>query len=159
MKPELNQKYKNLRHATLDDVPRLLEIGKVLYEGSSYENILADYDRARTMLERFIIEGQENFLVLVSHDEGNPVGVLAAYAFTPLFSTEKVATEVFLYLEPEFRSSQRGNELLDGYEYWAKLIGCRAIQYGLLASADQRLKKLYEHRGAVKTEEVYTRRV
>lgn len=146
---------KTLRHASLDDVPKLMEMGRTLYTDSSYSLFGLDPARAQQMLEKFIIEGQEQFLVLISHDEGRSVGALAAYAFSPLFSSDKVATEVLLWLDPEYRTGHRGNELLDAYEYWAKLVGCRAAQYGLLSSADPRLARLYERRGAKETERVY----
>lgn len=148
-----------LRHASLDDIPDLIKMGKILYEGSSYANLRLDESRIRMMLEKFIIEGTENFLVLISHDNGKPVGSLVAYAFQPLFSSEKMATEVLLWLEPDYRTTQRGKELLDAYEYWAKLIGCTAVQYGLLSTADPRLAKFYERRGAEEIEKVYVRRL
>jgi GNAT superfamily N-acetyltransferase len=146
---------ETLRHATLGDVDAILDMAKRLYEGSVYETISVDYVRARQMLERFIIEGNKEFLVMLSHDKGKPVGVIAAYAFQPLFSSEKVATECLLWLEPEYRTSARGKELLDAYEYWAKLIGVSVVQYGLLASADPRLAAFYNRRGAVEVEKVY----
>lgn len=147
-----------LRHATLNDIPVLLEMGEKLYRGSSYSFARLQPSRAREALEKFIIEGQENYLVLLSLADDKPVGVLAAYAFAPLFSDEKIGTEVLLWMEPEYRTPQRGKELLDAYEYWAKLVGCVGVQYGLLASADQRLGKFYERRGAEDVEHVYVKK-
>lgn len=144
-----------LRHAGLNDVPAIVEMGRKLYEGSVYSTVKADYTRSREMIEKFIIEGNQNFLVMLSHDEGKPVGVIAAYAFQPLFSSERIATESLLWLEPEYRTSKRGNELLDAYEYWAKLIGVSVVQYGLLASADPRLGDFYRRRGCVEVERVF----
>lgn len=144
-----------LRHASLDDVPKILQMSKDLYESSSYKRIAVDYTHARVMLEKFIIEGNKDFLVMLSHDNGKPVGVIAAYVFQPLFSSEKVATEVLLWLEPEYRTPSRAKELLDAYEYWAKLVGAAVAQYGLMSSADPRLSKFYERRGAEEVERVY----
>lgn len=144
-----------LRHANLDDIPAILEMAKDLYETSVYKTIKVDYARGRQMLEQFIVEGNENFLVMLSHDEGTPVGVIAAYVFKPLFSQERIATEVLLWLKPEYRTTQRGKELLDAYEYWAKLVGASFVQYGMLSSADPRLARFYERRGASEIEKVY----
>lgn len=146
-----------LRHATLEDIPYIIKMGQNLYKdaGKTYQAFEVDLPRTKEMLEKFIIEGQENFLVLISHDKGTPVGAVAGYVFQPLFSRQRIATEVLLWLEPEYRTTQRGNELLDAYEYWAKLVGASLAQYGLLSSADPRLGKLYERRGAYPAEVTY----
>lgn len=151
--------HSTLRHATLDDVPVIVEMARTLYASSVYSEISIDTAKVRQMLEKFIVEGQQNFLVVLSHDEGKPVGVLAAYAFQPLFSNDKIATEVLLWLEPEHRNTKRGKELLDAYEYWAKLIGVKVVQYGLLSSADPRLASFYERRGAFSAENIYYKKV
>lgn len=144
-----------LKHAGLDDIPSILEMAKKLYRGSSYERLSLDLDRARQELERFIISGKKDFMVVLSHDEGKPVGVIAAYAFTPLFSREKVAVEALLWLDPEYRTSSRGKELLAAYEYWAKLVGVSIVQYGLLSTADPRMALLYERNGCIEAEKIF----
>lgn len=144
-----------LRHAGLDDIPAILDMAKKLYKGSPYEALNLDLGRAREELERFIISGKRDFMVVLSHDEGRPVGVIAAYAFKPLFSNEKVAVESLLYLEDDYRTSRRGKELLSAYEYWAKLVGVSVVQYGLLSSADPRMADLYVKQGCKEIERIY----
>lgn len=146
---------KTLRHAGLNDIPDIMEMAKKLFYGSPYETLNLDVNRARVELERFIIESNKDFMVVLSHDDGKPVGVVAAYAFKPLFSSEKVAVECLLYLEPEYRSSRRGKELTDAYEYWAKLVGCSVVQYGLLSNADAKMADFYTRIGATEVEKVY----
>lgn len=154
-RPMAEKQTDTLRHAGLDDIPAIIEMAKTLYEGSTYSTMRLDLTRGVAFLEKFIIEGNENFLVMLSHDNGKPVGVIAAHAFTPLFSSEKIAAEVLFWLDPAYRTSDRGKELTLAYEYWAKLIGVSICQYGLLSSADQRLAKFYERNGAVEAERVF----
>jgi GNAT superfamily N-acetyltransferase len=106
-------------------------------------------------LEKAIIGDQKDFLVLVSHHEGQPVGVLAAYAFTPVFTNQRIACEVFWYLEPQFRKGNRGTDMMRAYEYWAKLVGCVVAQYGWLVSSPEKMPILYERTGAGLAEQVY----
>lgn len=147
--------HPTLRLATLNDVPWIVSHAQKQFSSSKYANMDVDLSKAQQMIEKFIIEGKDEYLVLISHQEGTPVGCLAAYAFAPIFSTRRIAVEVCFFIEDEFRKSKRGFELMDAYEYWSKLVGCKSCQYGLLESSPERMKELYERRGAYATETVY----
>lgn len=147
--------HQTLRHARLADVPELIELAKGLAAGSPMEALSVDYDKARTQIEKAIISDQKEWLALVSHVDDKPVGVLVAYCFEPIFSRTKLAVEVFWYLDPEYRSGRRGIEMMQAYEYWAKLVGCKVVQYGWLVSSPEGMKKLYERTGAELAEHVY----
>lgn len=147
--------HQTLRHARLSDLPELLELAKSLTAGSPMEALSVDYEKARAGIEKAIISDQKDWLALVSHVDDKPVGVLVAYCFEPIFSTTKLAVEVFWYLDPEYRSGRRGIEMMQAYEYWAKLVGCKVVQYGWLVSSPEGMKKLYERSGAQLAEHVY----
>lgn len=151
-------KTDTLRLASLDDIPYLLDLAKTQYETSGWDMIPVDYTKARQMFEKFVIEGQKEAMVLISHDKGKAVGVMAAYAFTPLFSNSKVAVEVLWYLEPEYRG-RRGVDMKQAFEYWAKLIGAEFVQYGVLSTSPDGLEKLYQRDGMHKSETVYIKKL
>lgn len=146
--------HKTLRLATLDDVPALLELGKDLYKDSPLEFMKFDFSKVRENLEAAILNPKE-WLVLVSHDEGKPVGCLVAYVFNPLYSKEKIACEVLWHLLPEHRKGRRGVDMMVAFEYWAKLMGCAVAQYGWMTSSPARMEELYEKRGLKMVEKVY----
>src|SRR5690606_40948940 len=112
-----NRTSETLRLASLDDIAYLMDLSKELYKTSGWDMIPVDYVKGRRMFEKFIIEGHKDALVLISHDKGKAVGVLAAYAFTPLFSNSRVAVECLWYLDPAYRG-KRGVEMKEAYEYW-----------------------------------------
>ncbi len=147
--------HKTLRHARLDDVPQLIELARGLSEGSPMEALSIDFEKTRAGIEKAIISDQKDWLALVSHVEDKPVGVLVAYCFEPIFSKKKLAVEVFWYLDPEHRLGRRGIEMMQAYEYWAKLVGCDVVQYGWLVSSPEGMKTLYERAGAKLAEHVY----
>lgn len=149
---------ESLRLATLDDIPYLLELAKTLYETSGWDMIPVDYTKGRAMFEKFIVEGQKDALVLISHDNGKAVGVLAAYSFVPLFSNSKVAVEVLWYLDPAYRG-RRGVDMKKAYEYWAKLVGAEFCQYGVLSTSPDGLEKLYQREGMKFSEKVYMKKL
>lgn len=45
--------------------------------------------------------------------------------------------------------------MMKGYEYWAKLVGCRSVQYGWMNSSPESMKKIYALTGVKLAEEVY----
>jgi len=149
---------ENLRLASLDDIPYLMGLAKTLYDTSGWEDIPVDYTKGQAVFEKFIIEGQKEALVLISHDKGKAVGVLAAYAFTPIFSNSKVAVECLWYLEPEYRG-RRGLDMKKAYEYWAKLVGAEFCQYGVLSTSPDGLEKLYQREGMKFSEKVYIKKL
>lgn len=150
-----DQPHNTLRQATLNDVPLLVEHAYNLFKQSTYNYVSWDEAKAREMIEKAVIEGGKDFLVLLSYDKEDIVGGVMAYAFEPLFSKERIAVESYLWLDEDYRSSRRGQELLEAYEYWCKLVDVKIAQVGLLASADQRMAKFYERRGYKIGETVY----
>lgn len=147
-------KYDNLRFATLEDISVILEMAQKLYVGSPYEVFTMDANKTRKMLEKFIVEGQKDFLVLLATDP-KIVGVLVGYAFEPLFSNDRAAIEALWYLDPEHRSSKIGQQMMDAFEYWAQSQGCKVIQYGMLSSSPPGMERLYERRGLVLAEKIF----
>lgn len=151
-------KTESLRLATLDDIPYLMGLAKTLYETSGWDMIPVNYEKGRQIFEKFIVEGQKEALVLISHDKGKAVGVLAAYAFVPMFSDSKIAVECLWYLEPEYRG-HRGLDMKEAYEYWAKLVGADFCQYGVLSTSPPGLEKLYQKEGMTYSEKVYLKKL
>ena len=147
--------HPTLRLATLEDIPDLLRLAKELESGSPMERLSVDYEKVRMNLEKAIISNQTEWLALVSHVEGKPVGVLFAYCFEPIFSSQKLAVEVLWYLEPEHRKGRRGIDMMKAYEYWAKLVGCNVVQYGWMVNSPEGMKKMYERTGAELSEMTY----
>jgi GNAT superfamily N-acetyltransferase len=147
--------HPTLRHATLEDVPFIVDLAKELAKNSPYDDIGIDYAKTRQMMEKFVIEGQVEYLALISHDNGEPVGAIFAYAFVPLFSKNKVGVEVFFYVKPEYRKSQRGQDLRKAFEYWANLVGCKHVQGAILSNSPEGMEKFWEHSGYKLSEQVF----
>lgn len=147
--------HKTLRHATLDDVPAILSMAEKLYKDSPMEKMSLDYDKTRREIEKVIVNNGAEYLALVSYEEDKAVGAIIAYTLTPVFSSDKIAIEIFWYLDPEYRKGTRGIAMMKAYEYWAKLVGCRIVQYGWLVSSPESLKTIYDKTGAVLSEQVY----
>lgn len=151
--------HKTLRQGRLDDIPYLIEFGRKIYNGSPMEFMALDEKKAVAKLEEALIASPAQQIVLISHVDDVPVGTLVAYAFEPVFSSEKIAVEVLWYLDEEYRKGRRGIEMMEAYEYWAKMVGCSVVQYGWLVSSPVNMPKLYERTGAELSEQVYYKRL
>lgn len=143
-----------LRYATLKDVDSILDMARELMKEGPYPDEF-DEKYIRKIIEQFIITDNSKQILVVSVDEDRVVGVLAAYHFRPLFTPKRMAVEPLMYLHPDYRTSKRGAELLDAFEYWAKRAGARSVQLGRLVATDPRIQALYKRRGYKVTEEVY----
>lgn len=148
----------SLRFATLSDIPRLLEIAEELYIGSPIEKIGINMDKIKKSLEIALVD-QRKFLAVVSvkqiEGEEVVVGALVAYVFEPIFTDNKIACELLMWLDPDHRQGRRGYELMQAYEYWAKLLGCKVAQYGFMENSPPRMEKLYQKTGAFYAEKTY----
>ena len=147
----------DIRHATLNDVPEMLELARVLHGMARFEELPFDEDKTRAGIEKFIIGDKKTYVSLVSIEDDKVVGVLIAYCMEPLFSTKKVAIEVLLYMVPEYRSSHRGDQLIQAYEYWAKLVGASRAIGGFMYGMDERLEAFWRRRGYQDLEKLYAK--
>ena len=84
---------KNLRLANLDDVDTILKFSKRLFVGSHNSKTVMNESKVREQLTQFIIGDKNDYIVIISQEQGVPVGVICAYAFSPIYTDERVACE------------------------------------------------------------------
>jgi GNAT superfamily N-acetyltransferase len=147
--------HPNIRHATLEDVPQIVEYANEFLSHDPISALRVNNSKIANLVESFIIKGPKEHLLLVSFDEEGIVGVLAAFLVSPMFSDDKIAVECLWYLEPEYRTSRRGIDLANAFEYWAKMVGANIVQYGNPTGIGSDLASFYERLGAKPFETVY----
>lgn len=137
-----------LKLATKDDLPRLHELFREFLQHSPYRTLKYDYDKVQTLFLE-TIDNREAFLYLVDVDElGLIQGFLLASKIQTLFSIESIGTEIAWWIEPLSRNFKTAVKMLDAYEYWAKLVGCKFASLAHLANGKgDTLTKWYNRRG------------
>lgn len=145
---------KTLRLGTLADVDQILALSHDLFNGSPFSDLVIDDAKAKKHIEAAILN-PHMWLVLVSHEGDKVVGCLIAYTFKPIYSEAKIACEVVWQLLPEYRKGRRGLDMMNAFEYWAKLMDCVICQYGWMATSPSRMEELYVKRGLKMVEKVY----
>lgn len=158
------EKVSNLtiRLATLDDVEDMCKLSHELYLSARMDQDLTwNMDKLRGQVTAFITGDPRKYCTLISFDKstGKTVGGLLGTWIQPYFTDDKQAIEVMMYLRPEYRKGRQGIDLMDAYEHWAKLVGCKSVSYGYLDQAPERVRKLYERRGFNYGEVTYWRHI
>ena len=98
----------------------------------------------------------QEFLVLLLVEDSRPVGMLVGGVSSPLFSKDRVATELAWFVEKDFRKSKGSLSLLSKYEAWAKERGCSFVTMVDIDTLSD-LSSLYTRKGYILTEKTYVK--
>ena len=77
--------------------------------------------RVEEVFDEFMDSPREEKIILFNDD----VGVFVGMAFNS--SKGKIATDVLWWVKPEERGQNKGSELLDAFEFWARKVGCDVV--------------------------------
>lgn len=119
-----------IRKATFDDIPRLVELGRVMHaEAPNFRAMAFDPERLAMTLQT-VIESDRGFAWVIEGDE--VVGGLIAMAVPHWFSPEVTACDLALFVLPEHRGGIGCARLLNRYRSWAAGLGATKIQLGIM---------------------------
>lgn len=123
------------RSIELRDVETLVKMTEVfLDESPTYRQIPRDFNKMANLYEAAIFNPTQVFCrVAVDTDAmgrerivGGMIGAASEY----YFSLERMAGDIAVYVEPEFRNSRIAVKLVDSFRQWATDVGCREICIG-----------------------------
>lgn len=117
----MNKNNTLVRRYEMRDIGAICALGvQYIPELPNYKGISVDSSRIKFLLESNINnDGAYMVYVLVDQDD-KIVGCIAAYCVTLLFSWEKVTNDIFLFITPEYRTTQNASELVQAYINWAR---------------------------------------
>jgi GNAT superfamily N-acetyltransferase len=139
----------DIREATLADAETLIKMLLNFASESPYTNLVDSY-RVGQLAGSFILDADK--LALICEDKG----MLLALTMPFLWGTKRTATEMAWWVEPEYRKSGLGTELIDFFNTWAVGKGCSAIT---LTSLDGKMNKLYDKLGFKLCEQTYIKEI
>ena len=136
-----------IRDAVLSDLPRIVELGRMLHQESPrFARMAFNEIKAADFLAGLIQSG-DGFLV-VSERDGQIVGGMAAMVAREWFSDERFAYDVSLFIEPQYRGSILPLRLLLSYKDWAKSKGLLFAVAGVGTGINvERTTELYRRAG------------
>lgn len=142
-----------IREATRADVPRLVEMGQRFLQSTPYRHVLDDNPSAMEAMASLLVTSPDG-VVLVADADGL-TGMIGLLICAHHISAERMANEVFWWVEPETRGTF-GLRLLRAAEMWARGHGAVRMQ---MVAPDTSVGKIYERFGYAPVEIAYQRRL
>ena len=136
-----------IRLATKEDIPRLVEMGQRFRAHSTYSQYLADNPEQMAKLGQQLIDVDG---LLISERDGKIIGMMGFILHNHFLSGEKVAGEVFWWMEPEYRGD--GLRLLHEAERRSKAAGAKYMH--MIAPTEQ-VETIYKRLGYQYVEATY----
>ncbi|AFM54649.1 GCN5-related N-acetyltransferase [Celeribacter phage P12053L] len=145
----------NIREAVEDDLLDCLMLFKQFHKESK---LPYSWDAKKTQDIFLATLSMEDVNVLVAETDGEIVGYICCQVIEPLFSSEKVASEIAWFVNKEYRKTSAGFRLMSAYEEWAVGRGAKYIGMAYLEEIAD-LSKVYKKKGYVKAETHYMKEI
>lgn len=111
-----------IRRATFDDVPRMVELGQSMHDESPrFRDRAYNPERAKFSMEAVI--GMNRGLAMVAEADGQIVGGIVALAVEHYACDFLQACDLALFIHPEHRGGTLAARLVRAYVKWAVSIG------------------------------------
>lgn len=136
-----------IRVATLDDLPRILELGELLHkESPRWSRLSFNRAKAANMMAQMILE--PHGVIFVAEQDGLVVGGIAGFASPHWSSDDIVAQELSFFMAPGARGSIVAVRLICALQAWAEMRGAKWLHAGTSTGLDpERTAGLYERLG------------
>lgn len=116
-----------IRPATEEDIPRLVELGRMMHAESRYAGLDYAATKVDALLRRLMTDG---FLIVAQQGE-RLVGGFAGMISEHWFSHDLVAADLALFIEPDARGGMTAPRLVKAFVTWAKARGASVIDIGV----------------------------
>lgn len=145
----------NLKLATQDDLPEIIRLAEAFIAESPYADEGVPEDIEQTI--KNILRDPTKGVIIFYMRDGKPAGFIGGILSKMLMSPALVATEVFWYVEPQYRGSRRSLSLKEAFEYWGKKMGAKFI--AMSAIPNETVERYYERTGYRLQEKSYLKAV
>ncbi|GAA4401274.1 GNAT family N-acetyltransferase [Quisquiliibacterium transsilvanicum] len=133
-----------LRLATVEDLPAICVLGRLMHEESTFAPMDYDIDRVKETVSDLMDKSQ---LVLVAEDtNGEVVGGILGKVTQSWFGNDLVANELGLFIHPDHRGGMLAARLVKTFVRWARMAGAKQIRPGVISGCDLAVG-LYERLG------------
>jgi len=137
-----------IRQMVTDDIEALTSIGAAMHLESAYRHTEYSADKCRALGENIV--ASPRLVGLVSEINGEINGFFIGVVSEHYFSDTLMASDLLLYVLPEYRNGLSGVRLIKSYIEWAKESGVESdnIQLGQTAGIDPAVvDRLYKKLG------------
>lgn len=144
----------SVRLTTTDDDATLLRFGRSFYDSLPYQDIEFDIDSCVSWLAMMRSSG----VLLIAESDGIPCG-MGGGLFCPFIFNQavRVGAELMWWIEPAFRGSGIGLELLHELENSAYTAGARRWSMIAIEGTHERVSRIYDQLGYTASERTYSK--
>lgn len=137
-----------LRMARLEDEDRIFELLTHFHQNTQYAGESMEESKVRPLIRTCMDPHVSTSTVILWEQDGQVVGLIAGQCTEVVFSSQKVATELVWWVEPEYRKTEASTRLLEAFEAWAAWSDCRQVQmYSLNNEYATVLSRYYSKQG------------
>ncbi len=143
-----------IRRATSDDLPRIVEMGSHFIQASRYREIIVESPHNMEQTVQWLLASEDNTIFVAAID-GRVQGMLGLATSNHPLSGQRVAYEMFWWVEPAHRG-RVGFRLLSAAEHWARASGCHDLH---VVAPTPDVERLYDRLGYTRVEVSYAKRL
>lgn len=144
-----------IRQATLDDVPRIVEMAQRFYPQSGYTKLGPMMKECAAGLALITMESG---VMLVAESDDSLVGMVCLHVDPFTFNPNiLIAHELVFWIEPEHRGGMLAVRMIKAGEQAAAECGAKWNRMATLAASDEAAGVMYERMGYVRSESYYVK--
>lgn len=144
-----------VRPATIEDVPRLVELGAQMHaESPRFSRLSFDADKLGAFLGSAV--NAPHMLVLVAERGDEVVGGFVGLVMEHWFSRDLMAVDLALFIDQRKRGGIVASRMVRDYLDWADQKGAKLVQIGITTGVQQlQTERLYEALGLARCGSIY----
>jgi GNAT superfamily N-acetyltransferase len=146
-----------IRALTVAELPLCVPFGQAFFEEFQLRGTFHPEHFLKTWT---VFVEQLGAVVLALSVNEQVIGGLGALDSLDVFTGERVATEMFWYIDPAHRTGTGALRLLRAFEAWGRSRGATELRLShFMMKNNDPLQRLYEHRGYTLLEQGYQKRL
>lgn len=108
-----------IREATVEDIPRLLELGEQMHDESRFARLQFAPEKVEALL-RVMLYDREQYCAFVAQHSDRVIGGLLGLCVERYFSHARVAQDLAIFIEPGKRGGVAAIGLIRAFRKWAR---------------------------------------
>jgi len=148
-----------IRPARYEDIDILLEMNFRMHHEGAYAFLPFDFEKVRKLIRSFIANPDTRCVFVA--EEGNTIAGLFMVYLTDYFAcNEKLACDVVLFVDKQYRGSTAAMRLIKAFHDWAIAHQAREMCLGISTNINaERTGKFYERMGFTHVGGIYKERL
>lgn len=148
-----------IRPAKYEDIDVLLDMNSRMHSEGAYAFLPFDFEKVKKLIRTFI-ENPDTRCVFVAEEGITIVGLFMGYLTDYFACNEKLACDVVLFVDKQYRGSMAAKRLINAFRDWAIIHRAREVCLGVSTNVNtERTGEFYELMGFTHVGGIYKQRL